>query len=552
MRAWSRRAWGALGVAASLLGGCGSGSYDDFDAYQAAVHDSRGDEAAAGSAADLELPLARGGIEIARVQANQGVGVLIGADGEALDPDDRAAPLIKGRMTLVRAFWTLPHDWEPRPIEGRLVLTAPDGTRDVLTHTTWVEHEAMDADLSRSFFWELSESQTRPGVSFRVELHEGAAGHEDLPAPSPGVRLPQDGHDAPLGVRSTELAMKVVVVPFHYDDGAGCVTAPDTSEDTMRRFADAIYMRNPLERVDLEVHAPIDWDTPLDSFVPLNSYMAGLRFDEGALPETYYYGLIDVCSGGLGGAGGLANGIPTEPVSEAAASQRVSSGLSLDPDWSAETFVHEVGHSQGRRHVACNGEEGGPDPSYPHQGGDVGEWGFGVVDFGLRSPASHKDYMSYCQPVWVGAWGWNEVYPVIEGLSAWGATPRSGEAPAPEAEAAGDDAGDDADPYGGSLLLGAIEPSGREHWLTVPGLLPVTQSGGSTRLELRRDDQLLAEVPAHVQPMQDGAGILVMAELPPQWSAVTSVTRVDGQVRAVVARPSIVEHHQARAIRRSR
>ncbi len=84
------------------------------------------------------------------------------------------------------------------------------------------------------------------------------------------------------------------------------MTEPDTSEETMQLFEDDLYMMNPVDRIDMQIHASIDWDGPVESFVPLNSYMSEMRFEEEAPPETYDYGYVDVCSGGLGGACGLA------------------------------------------------------------------------------------------------------------------------------------------------------------------------------------------------------------------------------------------------------
>ncbi|MEM9455180.1 MAG: hypothetical protein AAGF11_13445 [Myxococcota bacterium] len=504
-----------------------------------------------------EAPLARGGITVDWVQANQGVGVPIGADGAEVGPADRVARLLRNRITLIRAFWVIPDDWEPREIEGRLIITNGDGTEEILTDSKVIDDESFEGDLGRSFFWGLMADQTQPGLKYRVELHETSPDYDDLPEGDTPPTLPVDDSTAFVGIETSYQVMKVVLVPFNYDDGANCTSSPDTSDETMQLFQDLIYMQNPLERLEFEVHAPVDWDTPLDSFVPLNNYMAGLRFDEGAPPETYYYGLINVCSGGLGGAGGLANGIPMNPVSEAAAVQRVSSGLSLDPDWSAETFVHEVGHSQGRRHVACNGEEGGPNPQYPHEGGDVGEWGFGVIDYGLRHPTFYKDYMTYCHPTWVGTWGWNKVYPVIAGLSEWddmfpGADEAPPEGPSAEADPdAGPAAAAPADRYGGSLLMGSVEPNGQTYWITVPGELPAVAERGPLHIELRAGDELVADVPAHVQSMQDGdGGTLILAPLPRKWSSVTGVTVVDGPSRTAVPRGSIDEHHQNRNIRR--
>src|SRR5689334_7890448 len=124
----------------------------------------------------------------------------------------------------------------------------------------------------------------------------------------------------------------------------------------MQLFQDQMYMMNPVDRLDFTIHEPIDWNQELSDFNELNQFMSMMRSDEGAEPERYYFGLVDVCSGGLSDAGGKAFGIP-QGAKMSDAWQRVSSGLSLDAEWSSETFVHEVGHTQGRFHIYCNGDE---------------------------------------------------------------------------------------------------------------------------------------------------------------------------------------------------
>jgi hypothetical protein len=296
-----------------------------------------------------------------------------------------------------------------------------------------------------------------------------------------------------------------------------------------------MFMMNPVDRLEFTLHESVDWDTPLENFGQLNTYLSDLRFDEGAPPETYYYGLVDVCSGGLDDAGGQAFGIPEAPTMDLAY-QRVSSGLSLDPDWSAETFVHEVGHSQGRRHVACEGE-GGPDPSYPNAGGVVGEWGFGVIDFGLRHPNVHKDYMTYCHPVWVGTWGWNKVQPFVETLSTWDEAYPGNGAVAPD------------DPYSGSLLVGTIPKHGPASWITVPGGLsgaPV----GDAMLELDYGDGRITERAARVQPLADSDDVMITAALPDDFERVVALTSVHAGVRTRIDRLAIRERHTARTVKR--
>ncbi len=478
------------------------------------------------------------GLHIDWVEANQGVGVPIGLDGAWVGPSERLARLLQNRITLIRAFWVLEPDFEPREIEGHLVLTWPDGTTDRLVDTKMIDDDAFIGSLERVFYWGIEAERTKPGLKYAVELYEHDPAYaEGAPAEAP--YFPAEGEPQLVGIEASYQLIKVTVVPFNYNDGDNCVTEPDTSEETMQRFQDLMFMMNPIDRLDFTLHESVDWNTPLDSFGQLNSYLSDLRFDEGAAPDMYYYGLVDVCSGGLGGAGGQAFGIPDEPAIDLAY-QRVSSGLSLDPDWSAETFVHEVGHNQGRYHVACSGDEGGPDPSYPHQGGDVGEWGFGVIDFQLRHPTAHKDYMTYCHPVWVGTWGWNKVQPFVEALSMWDRNFPGAGAP--------------ADPYSGSVLVGTIAPSGVETWITVPGALPsaVDEAGGEqlTTLSFAFADGRVLDSTARVRRLPDTLDRQVLARLPDAFEDVVAIARLDEGVTREVPRARIHEGHHARRIAR--
>ena len=72
--------------------------------------------------------------------------------------------------------------------------------------------------------------------------------------------------------------------------------------------------------------------------------------------------------------------------------------------------THEIGHMLGRRHVNCNGSEGGPDPSYPYPGGKIGGPATDPTRyFGLSSatdrpviiPSTVGDLMGYCEPRWL-------------------------------------------------------------------------------------------------------------------------------------------------------
>jgi hypothetical protein len=205
--------------------------------------------------------------------------------------------------------------------------------------------------------------------------------------------------------------------------------------------------------------------------------------------------------------------------------------LSIGADWSAETFVHEVGHSQGRLHVECNGMEGGPDPTYPFDGGDIGEWGFGVIDFGLRHPTFYKDYMTYCHPTWVSTWGWNKVFPVIRELSKWETQSRP------------------ADPYNGSLLVGRLLPDGRETWRTVPGNLGPATFTDDVRIQFTARSGRVWTQPTLVQAMpEDDGSRLIYTPLPDDFDRVTRLRRLQNGQRIAIERDAVRERHHLRTV----
>lgn len=469
--------------------------------------DGDGDPDSASSGADVppawEPTLARG-IGVQSVEANQGVVIPIGEAGQWVGAEGRTAPIVAARPIVVRALWTLADDWTPREIEGRLRVRLPDGSEETYSDAKTVEGESNPRDFGQTFSWLIPAEFAVPVAEYRVELYETDPGHEDASEAGVAATTPTDGFGL-IGVEDSYQVLKVVLVPFNYNVG-NCDAQPDTSDETMAMFRDMMFQVNPIQRLDFELHAPIQWNETLRSFDELNAHLSDLRFEEGAPPETYYYGLIDVCAFDVGGFGGEANGIPKDATPENAW-MRVSSGLSLEPDWSAELFVHEVGHSQGRRHVECTGDEGAPDLRYPIPGGKIGQWGMGVIDFNLRHPTVYGDYMSYCHPAWVSAWGINQVFPVIRELSRW------------ETEGREPDSNRVAD----RVLVGSVYPWGETRWRVYPGRPPQGSSTGAGVATFSTGTGSSARVGATVTPSPEGSLIHVHASVPNGIGAIDGV-----------------------------
>lgn len=444
---------------------------------------------------------ARGGIVISAVEANPGVAVAIGKDGMPVGAEGRNSFIPKERDTLIRVFVDVPDDWTPRTIEGRLMLSG-GGVDTTLKQTVLIEKDTFAGDLESGFYFGVEAKHMVPGLKYQVELWEAEAGQEMLPDEGTPLAL-KDGPSY-VGVESDFAELRVMLVPVDYKFGS-CAKVID-GEAHRKGFEDALYQQNGVSSLEFKIHAPYKVDYDMASYSGLSrlvNEMSQLRTAEGADDNFYYYGLFDNCNGCIGSDGiqggctvGLAANI-TGPDPEDAR-DRASVGQLIGN--AAETFVHEVGHTQGRQHVYCAGagvQAQGTDPTYPHEDGRIGVWGFGVRDFQLRHPTANSDYMSYCGQTWVSDWQWNATYNRILTLSKW---PKS---------AAGKPAGGDE-----GVLIGAVDPDGQQMWWTGPGGLSPSRELSATHSVVFEFADGEVEAPAQVSVREHYATRNIVVRLP--------------------------------------
>ncbi len=399
------------------------------------------------------LPFAHG-IRLNRMTANQAVQVELVADGIEVAEADYNHRIISGRTTLLRAFWSLHADFVPRELIGRLVADYPDGTQLVQDFPLMVQGDSDDGGAS--FQWLLNPDQVVPGILYRVKILEatvdGAKGELTDPPPI----LPLAGRGT-LGVYDVPLEIEVVLVPvLHQWEGERCM--PEIGERDVTALRELLEENNPVQEAIVTVGDPMPYTASIaegGSFSPVLSALAEHRVKQAPGPQVYFYGLIDSCDGFPPGLGGQALGIPPIPPTPELAGMRVSAGRWSGSGQNASgTFVHEIGHNQGRYHVLCSGGEAGADMAYPHPNGRIGVWGFGIHDFELHSASGSRDYMTYCSNEWVSDYSWELTLGVIEILTSWA---RADVAPMPQ---------------GPGLLYGALYADGSEDWWTGPGALP--------------------------------------------------------------------------------
>lgn len=484
-----------------------------------------------GEPEDADVP-ARGGIMVSLVEANSGVAVPIGANGAWVGPEGRNAPLVKGRNTVVRVYVDVDDaTWIPRDIEARLSIVLPEGTVEVQSEVTTVSADSSTSSMQSGFLFGVLGEWMVPGVRYQVELFEAGTGWEALPEAEEAPALPPEPNF--IGVEPTELEMKVVLVPVSYS-GPGCSRDVDTSDETLQRYADAMYQQNPVENLDISWDQPYvvnDLDLRVGSdFFTLLGRAQSYRASQTPDPNVYYYMLFDNCGSCISESGGcllgVAGGIPTD--SQGAAPMRVAIGTQFlgTDEMGMDTFVHEIGHTQGRSHVTCPGAAAaGPDPSYPYEGGEIGVWGFGVRDFQIRNASSHTDYMSYCSPTWVSDWQWNATYDRIRTLTSWNAA-------------------DVGMPDDQAMLVGSVDPAtGRAQWWTERGGITAATEGHTLRFLSGGAVVDVAEV--QINPWSEGSGYTVRAPLPAGYDDdVTAIEYLAPERAYAAPRTEVAAYHR--------
>jgi hypothetical protein len=470
-----------------------------------------------------EADWARGDIRLARVEVNQGIAIPIMLDGQLIPVDARSAGLVKDRNALVQAFWSVPGNWQARPITAKLHVRNGQGALDVLEVTKTISGTPTAGSLEGAITWQVPAGAFVGDLQFFIELWEGEGGHDDIPASSQSPSGPAGGMQ-PIGVTNEPMEVKLVMVPVQYDYGACHTDTTSTLETNLQQFADHFFTQNPIHTLHIEIRdQKLVRTEQVTTLSQINSALVGMRFEDFAEPNEYYFALLDACSGGVDDAGGLAPGTPG-PL-KGLGDLRVSTGLLAGINWSKNTFVHETGHSQGRPHSPC-GPADGIDETFPHEGASIGTYGFNILTGQFYGPGNHKDYMSYCDPVWVSDWTWNFVHEQVRQLTSWDYADQGG------------------DPGFTEILHGWVHPSGEQAWWTSPGTLPddmLTTAESMAFYDL--DGVLIDQAQAASWTLDDGKTQYFMAEVPDSdLELVDAIVRVSKDVEQPVPRQAITRY----------
>lgn len=465
------------------------------------------------------------GIRLTRVTATQGVQTEIVRDGLELPPETHTVPLISRRKTVLRTDWSLHASFVPRELLARLTIYTPEGDTHVDEYRAMVDGPSNDGDFARTFRWQLPASLVRPGMEYRIEAFEADPDYTAGEVSDPPPILPLAGRGT-LAVEDNPMVLKVELIPIkHVFNGMTCM--PTVTDADVLELQKWIEQHNPVERAELTLLDPLEYTesigTSQQGFVPVLTALGLHRAKQKPAPNVYWYGLLESCDA-YPGLLGQAYGIPDAPT-VTLAFQRIATGRFLGSGVAArDTFVHEIGHCQGRYHVRCSGGEAGYDTDYPYPNGRIGVWGYGIHDTQLRSPTGARDYMTYCSDTFVSDFGWDLTYDFIKELSSWDAADLAPTAP---------------------LLVGTLYPDGTATWWTTTGAPPSRGRGPNTRVEFTSAGATVS-LPASVGDIPDAEARIITAPLPANWAAVDSLRLVvAGQPRNTTQRSAVRELHLA-------
>lgn len=447
-----------------------------------------GDESSTGVFEEPPSELAVG-IAWDSIEMNQGVLIEVVRDGGYLDASQRNAELIAGRPTLVRGFWTLASDFAPRSLEARLLVQDGDDVQ-VFSDVRDVAGPPDRTQLEGGFLWEIPAGTITDTSEFAFEIAETNDTSEGAAADG-GARVPADGF-ANAAVADGPHKLEVVIVPLRYNAGGGL--EPDLSASARSTLENALYDQNPITELDITYRSVVDYGAAVNSGGQLGDilgFLSNLKSNDGAAPEVYYAGLVNIGCFVVGCGNAGTTGIGYVPsASQNSSFQRVSANVWYSPEGSSGTVVHEVGHNQGLSHIACpGGGAAGTDPSYPYANGELNGWGWGPKSGDIYGSNTH-DYMSYCGPSWVSDWTWEKTRSRVEALSGWSAAPIE-----PNTR----------------LVVGHTYPDGTQSWFEFDGQ-PLNEPSSST-ISFASPDGVVS-VDAVEGDLSDGGGRWVVAEVP--------------------------------------
>lgn len=370
-------------LALGLLSGCNQELYlRTTSKEEPATNTSTAPTTIQGTTPGDETTPAPGG-PITSISFFQAVEVPVFEGRTAIPADQRNAPIIANKDAVVRALLSDASGALPDEVTLEIDVTVGSETQTF----------AVSGQPSEGLLVSIPAEAMVDDAVYVVRLTDGASEID---------RLPSDGV-AELDAMLTG-ALEIRLVPFEID---GYV--PDTSDAVLEGYRSALLATYPVTDVELSVAAVETWDEPFDIgevLVRLGQIQEQAMFAGEVGWNVYYYGMVSGVPSreDFEGATGTSEDGGSEPLTRA----YFAVGAAFGDQKSEDTLIHEIGHTHGLMHTACDGEDD-PDPSYPYPGGSVGVWGYDSRTEELLAPETRYDLMSYCFPRWVSDYSYKKL-----------------------------------------------------------------------------------------------------------------------------------------------
>lgn len=335
------------------------------------------------------------GVRITQVAIYQGVKRTLMLEGAA---QPATVPLIPGRDTLIRVFYTVDAGYDGAAVTGRLQMAGVDPPIEVSAPLNAAG--SVDGDLASTVNLYVAGAAIGASIDYSVALlQERPEGTADNTA----ARWPAAGTEV-IPVEGPQNTLRIKLAPFQYNaDGSGRL--PDTSPAMVEAYRKRFLALYPVSNVEVTVRPATPWNQGIfpngQGWQEVGQTTFGFRSQDGAPDDLYYYAIFnpaediyEFCGGGCLLGVTLLN---SDPPDVGNVQLRLALGVGFN-DVALDTAAHEIGHAHGRPHAPC-----GPgldpqsiDPAYPHAGGLIGTWGYDITTGQLVDPAVASDIMGYC------------------------------------------------------------------------------------------------------------------------------------------------------------